>query len=232
MLPFQAVKRGPFGKKLLVFDLDGTLIDSAPDIAHGINTVLRRHGLPEREYKYVVWAMGHGAWHLLKLCLPDGECPLSVDDFYAEFLEYYTAHASERTVLYPGVKEFLETAECAKALLTNKAEAPTRVILRNLGVERFFDAVVGGDTLPVRKPDPMGLRMLAELGGVDLSDVLMVGDATPDVECAKNAGVDCVLIEDDGYGKREELALFDVRWRVAHFSDIAALARKSAEEGK
>ena len=232
MEAFKAEKTGPFGKKLLVFDLDGTLINSAPDIAHGINTILRRHGLPEREYDYVVWAMGHGAWHLLKLCLPDGECPLSVDDFYAEFLEYYTAHASERTVLYPGVKEFLETTECAKALLTNKAEAPTRVILRNLGVERFFDAVVGGDTLPVRKPDPTGLRALAELGGVALSDVLMVGDATPDVECAANAGVDCVLIEDDGYGKREELALFDVRWRVAHFSDIAALARKSAEEGK
>ena len=196
MEAFKAEKTGPFGKKLLVFDLDGTLIDSAPDIAHGINTVLRRHGLPEREYDYVVWAMGHGAWHLLKLCLPDGECPLSVDDFYAEFLEYYTAHASERTVLYPGVREFLETAECAKALLTNKAEAPTRVILRNLGVERFFDAVVGGDMVARSKPDPEIFLAAAALLGTAPADCFVIEDSFNGVRAAHAGGFRTVMVPD------------------------------------
>ena len=212
----------PFGKKLLVFDLDGTLIDSAHDLIYAINLILERHQFPKRSLEEIRRAVGNGAIKLLQRCIPD-HTGVDFQQLYREFIDIYTAHATERTTLYPGVRELLERLDCHTALLTNKPEHPTRIILKEFGLEERFDAIIGGDTLATRKPDPEGLLYLAQKFSLSLDQLLMVGDASPDAEAAEAAGVDFLLIE-GGFGKPEEMAPFSPRWKVAQFAEILPLA--------
>lgn len=215
--------RTPFDKELLVFDLDGTLIDSSPDLVDAVNILLERHHFPPRTHREIRRAVGNGAIKLLERCIPP-HTEVDFQQLYREFLEIYTPRATQQTTLYPGVIELLEAIDCRVALLTNKPEEPTFFILKEFGLADRFDAIVGGDTLATRKPDPQGLLHLAEKFELPLQKVLMVGDASPDAEAALRAEVDLLLIE-GGFGKPEELAPYHPRWKVANFEEILPLAR-------
>ncbi len=219
----------PFGKKLLVFDLDGTLIDSAPDLIDSVNIILQRHNFPEKSGVEIRRAIGNGAIKLLQRCIPD-HTEIDFDQLYREFIEVYSTRATDRTTVYPGVRELLEQLDCLTAVLTNKPEVPTRLILDEFRLSHRFNAIIGGDTLSTRKPDPGGLFYLAERFSLSLSDLLMVGDASPDAEAALRAGVDLLLI-DGGFGKPEELAPYTPRWRVESFDQILPLAQSWSEKG-
>ena len=107
-------------------------------------------------------------------------------------MEYYTAHLLDHTRPYPGMRELLTAAHTqglALSVLTNKPEVPSRAILTGLGLADFFGALVGGDTLPVRKPDPQGVRYLQRMTGIDLAATLLIGDSCIDVETGRAAGV-------------------------------------------
>ncbi|HEX6863138.1 MAG TPA: HAD-IA family hydrolase [Thermoanaerobaculia bacterium] len=181
----------------LVFDLDGTLIDSRRDITAAINRMRAELDLPPLALPQVVTMVGEGARVLVERALGPGVSPAEVDRALARYLAHYHDVCLETTGPYPGVPEMLEAL--AKlyplALLSNKGEALSRKILDGLGLSPLFREILGGDTLPTRKPDPAGLLLVAERLGVPAGKLLLVGDTWIDAETAENAGCLFALVE-------------------------------------
>jgi len=176
---------------LLVFDLDGTLVDSQRDLAEAVNATRAWMGLgplpPEDVARYV----GNGAPVLIQSALPDaGEAGWSRGLKY--FLEYYRDHMLDSTTLYPGVREALDQLHSTGvplAVLTNKPIRFTLQMLEGLQLDLHFFRVYGGNSFPEKKPNPMGLDALVEEARADRSRTVMVGDSAVDVQTARNAGV-------------------------------------------
>ena len=181
----------------LVFDLDGTLIDSRRDITTAINRMRADLGLPPLVLEQVVTMVGEGARLLVERALGPFFPPDQVDEALERYLGYYGDVCLDETRPYPGVEEML--AELAGryplALLSNKGEALSRKILDGLGLAARFREVLGGDSLPTRKPDPTGLQVLADRLGVPVEDLMLVGDTWVDAETARNAGCLFALVE-------------------------------------
>jgi len=176
---------------VLIFDLDGTLIDSAPDIHAAAARLLKREGEPPLSFQVIRSFIGNGVPVLIDRIIEATELdPAHKDHYLAEFLEDYGAHATDLTVPYPGVVSALEAVRdqsMSLAVCTNKPEAPTLQILADLGLDRFFTAVIGGDSLPEKKPDPSGLLFLKDhLGG---GPTLFIGDSEVDAQTAERAGL-------------------------------------------
>ncbi len=188
--------------KLLVFDLDGTLIDSARDLCNSVNATLQHMGRPTLDDHVIASFVGNGASTLMRrsLAAENGVDPDDVHDeelatAYAYFLDHYREHKLDFTYAYQGVLESLEALSTLPdgsrrlmAVLTNKPFRPARAICEGLGMASHFFAIYGGDSFPLKKPDPMGLRQLMEEAGVQPSETLMVGDSKVDVQTAHNAG--------------------------------------------
>jgi phosphoglycolate phosphatase len=182
---------------VVVFDLDGTLADTAPDLAAALNHVLGELGRPGVPPESVRHLIGHGGRALLRRGLEaTGEVSETLVELgYPLFLDHYGAHICDGTAAYPGLEEALD--EIARsgssiAVCTNKAEALTLKLLAALGWERRFAAVVGGDSLPVRKPDPAPLvEAIARAGG---GRAAFVGDSIVDAETARAAGIRFVAV--------------------------------------
>jgi phosphoglycolate phosphatase len=184
----------------LVFDLDGTLIDSRRDIATGVNRMRADLGLPPLTLEQVVSMVGEGARLLVRRAL-GGDVPdvpeSEVDRALAIYLEHYRQVCLDTTQPYPGVEAMLRelAGSYPLAVLSNKGESLSRRILDGLGLTSLFREVLGGDSLPTRKPDPSGLRLLAERLGAPVERLVLVGDSWVDAETARNAGCPFVLVE-------------------------------------
>ena len=181
----------------LVFDLDGTLIDSRRDITTAINRMRAQFGLPRLPLEAVVTMVGEGARRLVERALGPGFPPDRVDEALARYLDHYEDVCLQQTRPYPGIAEMLEvlSGRYPLALLSNKGEALSRKVLDGLGLSRFFREILGGDSLPTRKPDPAGLNLLAERLGLPAGRLLLVGDTWIDAETARNAGCAFALVE-------------------------------------
>ena len=177
--------------RLVVFDLDGTLVDSARDLSTAVNRALQRvaPGAPALSDDVVRAFIGSGARVLMARSLARVGLPLPVDDVLPVFLEAYAGCLLDTTRLYPGVADALERLRDRRlAVLTNKPGDMSRTILGGLGIADRFFRVYGGDDLATRKPDPAGLLQLAAEAGVDPSAALMVGDSAVDVRTGRAAG--------------------------------------------
>jgi phosphoglycolate phosphatase len=191
--------------KLLVFDLDGTLIDSAQDLCNSVNAALAEFGRGPLPDPAIASFVGNGAPMLMRrsLALAGGVTPEQVDeslltDAYAFFLKYYREHKLDFTYAYEGVLEALAALKDlhdapggtprTMAVLTNKPVRPARGICEGLGMANYFLHIYGGDSFPVKKPDPLGLRTLMEETGAGPEETVMIGDSQVDVETARNAG--------------------------------------------
>jgi phosphoglycolate phosphatase len=183
--------------RLLVFDLDGTLIDSRQDLCNSVNATLVHCGLPELPDDVIAGYIGDGAAMLIRRALAlDNVAEDSLfDAAFRYFLEYYRAHKLDFTRCYPGVSESLEKlrttpdgAPRAMAVLTNKPVGPAQAICDGLGLSPYFFRVYGGDSFSQKKPDPMGLQELMAEAGVKPAQTLMIGDSGVDVKTARNAG--------------------------------------------
>lgn len=177
----------------LVFDLDGTLIESRRDIATAINRLRADLGLASLPLAQVLGMVGEGARALVEKALADaipaGDAE-RIDAALARYLGHYREVALDTTHAYPGVPEMLAALAAAYplALLSNKPEEMSRRILAGLGLAAPFREVLGGDSLPTRKPDPAGLALLAGRLALPLADLLLIGDSRIDAETATNAG--------------------------------------------
>lgn len=204
----------------IAFDLDGTLIDSAPDIRAAVNRMLAGEGRPPLDLARVVSFIGNGVPKLVERVIR--ACALDMAD-HARLSEitlaHYAASPAVLTVAYPRMRAALEQLRDASHVLgicTNKPEAPARAILRDMGLEGYFGAVIGGDTLAVKKPDPAPLaRCFDSLGA---ATGLFVGDSEVDAATAQAAGVPFLLFT-EGYRKVPPEALA----HRARFSDFAEL---------
>jgi phosphoglycolate phosphatase len=177
------------GVRVLIFDLDGTLIDSKLDLAHAVNAALehmRRDPLThEQIYSYV----GNGAPMLVRRALGEGATDEEADTGLAYFLSYYRQHMLDNTVPYPGVREGLELLENhPMAVLTNKPVHFSRAILDGLGMSRYFRIVYGGNSFEKKKPHPMGMETLLRELNAAPREAMIVGDSDVDVRTARNAG--------------------------------------------
>jgi phosphoglycolate phosphatase len=178
---------------LLVFDLDGTLIDSKLDLALAVNAARADAGLGPLAHETIYSYVGNGAPVLIQKSLGPDVGEDQVNQSLQFFLDYYREHMLDNTCLYPGVAEAIEkwTGDKKLAVLTNKPERFSRMILDGLGVGNRFARVYGGNTFATKKPDPEGLnRLTGELDALP-SRTLMVGDSAVDVLTARNAGVPC-----------------------------------------
>jgi phosphoglycolate phosphatase len=179
---------------LLIFDLDGTLVDSRLDLANAVNATRVHMGMEplanERVYTYV----GNGAPVLIRRALGEQATEPQVQEALEYFLEFYREHDLDYTVLYPGVKESLDRLHDAgkrMAVLTNKPVAMSKAIVEGLGTGRYFFRVYGGNSFEFKKPDPIGIRTLMEECHLGREATLMIGDSSVDVHTARNAGVRC-----------------------------------------
>jgi phosphoglycolate phosphatase len=165
-----------------LFDLDGTLVDSAADLAQAVNHALRGLGLPERPLAEIATFVGEGAARLVERAVaPRAEL---LDQGLALWWEHYQAHLLDHTALYPGIRQLLEGARVPLAVHTNKPGTLARQILAGLGVLQHFAEVVGGDEAP-RKPDPTGTRAILARLGVRPEEAVYIGDSVIDVETAR-----------------------------------------------
>lgn len=181
MLPFSHV----------IFDLDGTLVDTRTDLAAATNYMLATLGLPTLSLAQVESYIGHGVHALVRRALGASNAHLA-DQGVDLFLAYYREHLHDTSCPYPGVASLLAAAHArglVLSLLTNKPEALSRALLIGLGLAPFFVAVVGGDTLSVQKPHPQGVFYLQGLTGIPLEQTVLVGDSAVDVATGRAAGV-------------------------------------------
>jgi len=179
---------------LLIFDLDGTLIDSRLDLANAVNATRRHMGMGPLENERVYTYVGNGAPVLIRRALGDEASQAEVDRALEYFMGYYRVHELDHTTLYPGVKESLDrlrTAGKNMAVLTNKPVRMSRAIVEGLGVGGHFFQVYGGNSFEFKKPNPIGVKALMKETGAGREDTMMVGDSSVDVLTARNAGIQC-----------------------------------------
>lgn len=191
--------------KLLVFDLDGTLIDSAQDLCNSVNAALQHFDHEPLPDPAIASFVGNGAPMLMRRSLalasnltPDAVSEDLFNNAYAFFLQYYREHKLDFTYAYSGVLEALKALQelhdqpggpgRAMAVLTNKPVRPARGICEGLGLAGYFLHIYGGDSFPAKKPDPMGLRSLMKETDASPEQTVMIGDSAVDMQTARNAG--------------------------------------------
>ena len=200
MKPLRALCAGEL-PRLVMFDLDGTLVDSVPDLATAVDRMLAELGRPPAGLERVRQWVGNGARVLVRRALAGGLDHSAVgeaetEQALARFLDIY-ADCHELITLYPGVHELLEalsTAAVELAVVTNKPERFVAPLLEQVGLGGYFRWIIGGDTLPQQKPDPAALLQVMRLAGVSQAQSLFVGDSRTDVLAARAAGVPCVAV--------------------------------------
>lgn len=194
------MKSSPLNGATLVFDLDGTLVDTAPDLLRTLNHVLTGIDCPPVSLDDIRPMIGFGARRMLKSGLAASGRPVDdaeMDRLLAVFLDHYGANVAVESRPYPGAVDFLERAAAGDirlALCTNKYENLSRELLKELDLARFFHAVAGRDTLPVCKPDPGHLRGAVAMAGGDMARAVMIGDSGTDIATAKAAGAPVIAV--------------------------------------
>lgn len=199
--------KGPRRKSgLVIFDLDGTLIDSSRDIAWSANMVLHSMGYGRLDMEVIKESIGWGVKNLLEKLMP-GEPPESIEVARLKFLAFYGSHLVVETKIYAGVVEILEglKAEGKKmAVVTNKPHGLSVAILEELELSPYFDAVLGGDSLPNKKPHPEPVMKVVSMLGVPPVEAVIVGDSPVDCEAGRGAGIGTIGVT-YGFRGREEL---------------------------
>jgi len=188
----------------IVFDLDGTLVDTAPDLICTLNFTLRKNGLPEVPYDAARPMIGGGARGMIEQALVlEGRpaAPADVDALYAPFVAYYAEHIADRSRPFPGVEAVLDRLEAAGyvlAVCTNKLEWLSKKLMDMLSLSGRFAAICGQDTFGIQKPDPQIFRATVMRAGGDPARAIMVGDSITDIRTARAANVPIVAV-DFGY---------------------------------
>jgi len=178
------------GIRLLIFDLDGTLVDSKKDLAQSVNAMREKMGLGLLPQGVVASYVGQGVTVLIRRALGEKATEENVEKGLAFFLEYYRLHMLDNTTIYPGVSEALEALRDRKlAVLTNKPVHFSREMLERLGIARYFSFIYGGNSFEQKKPAPVGVKKLMRDMGATSDQTLIVGDSDTDVLTGRNAGI-------------------------------------------
>lgn len=226
---------------LVIFDLDGTLIDSSADITNALNRALAPYAVQPLTVTETIMMIGEGIPRLIEQVVgPEGngvllkavsrfpKDPRKLQEVRADvkdrFIEYYSGHILDHTKEYPGVRETLEQLGAyRKAVISNKMESLSRKVLDGLGLSRYFDCIVGSDSTPEKKPSPMPVRKVLSDLQLQPHQAVMVGDSNLDVDAGKAAGVLTVAVT-YGYRPREVIAHAD--YLIDRMTDLVPLLKK------
>jgi phosphoglycolate phosphatase len=186
----------PHTIRLLIFDLDGTLIDSRLDLVHSINAMLRHFGRPELPGELIATYVGDGAPALVRRALGDQQDEPFFQPALEYFLGYYRLHKLDHTTVYDGIPEVLaglahpsNGVHRSMAVLSNKPVNPSRDIVQALGMGDYFVRIYGGNSFPTKKPDPLGAETILHETGAAPEEALMIGDSSIDVLTGRNSGL-------------------------------------------
>jgi phosphoglycolate phosphatase len=206
---------------LMIFDLDGTLIESKWDIAKAVNLTLGELGLPRRSEEEIFGFVGDGIKRLLRLAVGE-ENHAQYEDALTVFRGHYLTHCLDRTRFYPGIDQVLSHfKEKQKAVATNKSIEYTTLILEGLGAHHFC-CVVGGDDGFGLKPDPRMLLHILEQLNVAKDRAILIGDSTNDINASHTAGIRCCAVG-YGMGNREKMAACNPEWFIEQPQDLMRL---------
>lgn len=220
----------PFNPKLVLIDLDGTLVDSVPDLAYSVDQTMLELGLPLRGEAAVRTWVGNGVKTLVERALTNDlhtpADPIELEKTLAVFMRIYAENTSQRSRVYPGVLAGLDFLQSCKQLkivcVTNKAEQFTHKLLRDLDLFERFALIVSGDTLPEKKPHPLPLLYAAEQLGVAAADSLMLGDSKSDVKAARAAGFKVIAVS-YGYNHGEDIRDYQPDAVIDSFQELTTL---------
>jgi len=212
--------------RTVVFDLDGTLVDTAPDLISALNFVLDREGLPPVPLESARTMIGAGARRLIERGLEqDGrsDSPKDITRLTDDFIEYYAAHIADASRPFDGLESALDDLQANGyrfAVCTNKLEWLSKLLLDRLGLSARFAAICGADTFGISKPDPAILQQTVARAGGQLSTTIMVGDAGPDIGVARRAGIPVIGVE-FGY---TDVSIVDLKpdRLIGHMSELPA----------
>lgn len=228
---------------IVVFDLDGTLVDTAPDLIHALNAILGAESIPAIPFETARPMIGAGVRPLLEQALAErGQFPgeAAMDALFARYIQRYQDHIADQSRPYPGLVGALDRLGAhgfTLAVCTNKYEALSLRLLDALGLTSRFAAICGQDTFPMKKPDPESLRLTIARAGGDASRAVMVGDSETDVSVARAAGIPVIGV-DFGYTRIPMADLLPDRL-IGHFDalpqavlELVQVARPAVADGR
>ncbi|MEK6590627.1 MAG: HAD-IA family hydrolase [Nitrospinota bacterium] len=215
--------------ELIIFDLDGTLIDSKVDIANAVNFTLRELKLKEVSHELIYSFVGNGVEPLIKRVMESVTPPFEkkgsggIERALTIFRSYYWDHLMDNTILYPHVIDVIKRlSEIKKAVVSNKSERFVKKILDGLDIDKYFEIALGGDSIKSKKPHPDILHLVMEKLGVNGRRTLIVGDSAVDIECGKRAGTFTCGV-DYGYRDRSELIKAGADWIIDDMDKLIGL---------
>ena len=212
--------------RTIVFDLDGTLIDTAPDLIATLNVVFEREGLPLVPYETARNLIGGGARGMIARGLAAEGRDVGSDkleQMFADFIAHYSEHIADRSRPFPGLLEALDELQRRGdrfAVCTNKLERLSVLLLEKLDLARRFDAICGQDTFGIQKPDPEVLRRTIAAAGGELHNAIMIGDSVTDIRTARAAGIPVIAV-DFGYSERP-VSEYGPDRLISRFNDLPA----------
>ncbi|MGH6683219.1 MAG: phosphoglycolate phosphatase [Pseudolabrys sp.] len=210
----------------IVFDLDGTLIDTAPDLVDTLNAVFAREGLPPVPYETARTLIGGGARAMLARGIEAdgiGAAPARIEKLFADFITHYSEHLADRSRPFPGLTDALDALAADGrrfAVCTNKLERLSVRLLEHLGLAGRFATICGQDTFGIQKPDPEVLRRTVAAANGSLTHAIMVGDSATDIRTARAAGIPIIAV-DFGYSERP-IAEYGPDRIISHFAQLPA----------
>ncbi|HCC69338.1 MAG TPA: hypothetical protein DEP99_05570 [Nitrospiraceae bacterium] len=209
--------------KLLIFDLDGTLVDSIQDITDALNYALAPLNIGPFSTAEIKEKVGSGITKLIEGFIPEEKSGMR-DEITKRFLEQYSAHLLDNTNAYPGVKEtLLKLGDYRKAVVSNKREALSKAVLDGLGLANFFDVILGSDSVPEKKPSPAPIIKVLETLGIDKDEAMIVGDSNLDIEAGKKAGIKTLAVT---YGYRGKEFLTDADYMIDNMRYLLTVLQK------
>jgi phosphoglycolate phosphatase len=211
--------------KLIIFDLDGTLIDSSIDITNAINYAIEPYGVKPITIEETISLVGEGITRLMEKIVDRSQTKeINKDILVNRFLEHYSAHLIDNTTIYPGVRETLEKLKgYKKAVISNKREALSTRILNDLGLLKYLDLVAGSDTTPERKPSPVPILHVLSRLNIKPEETVIVGDSNFDIEAGKAAGIKTVAVT---YGYRPIELLKDADVIINKIDELINILRR------
>jgi phosphoglycolate phosphatase len=216
--------------RALIFDLDGTLIDSKMDLIHAVNAMLVEMGRERLSAEVISGYIGHGAPVLVARALgaaaPEEKCAHALQFF----LKYYEEHKLDNTCAYPGVDETLaglSRRQLPMAVLTNKPVRISVRILEALGLAKYFRSIYGGNSFETKKPDPLGANTILQEMGVAARETAIVGDSEVDVQTARNAGTAAIAVN-FGFGVHDRKS-YPADAYIDRFADLSSVIANGAE---
>ena len=206
--------------KLIIFDLDGTLVDTSGDITNALNYALKPYGLRDLTVEDTIKMVGEGITRLIEKLLESERIQMR-DTVIKRFLDYYSEHLVDFSTPYPHVRETLEKLnDYKKAVISNKREYLSTRLLDKLDLLKYFDLVVGSDTTSERKPSAIPVIYVFTKLGVNPDQSIIVGDSNYDIEAGKKAGLKTVAVT---YGYRERQYLIDADYIIDSMKDLLTL---------